>query len=81
MAAPPEILARTEPHMSLTQGALIVAALKRRPHTYVQMHGLAVSTAPQKRVAEWLGRHPEWALEKGKNVFGRVTWRIVRADS
>jgi hypothetical protein len=62
-----------------THGAVIAAELKRRALTYGDMHALGVSTSPQKRVAEWLERHPEWKLDKPKNRRGLVTWRIVRA--
>jgi hypothetical protein len=65
-----------------TQGACIVAALKRRPHTYLEMHDLGLSTSPQKRVAEFLSLHPELRLQKGKRAYGSqelVTWRVVKA--
>ena len=65
-----------------TQGACIVAHLQRHACTYAQMHALGVSTSPQKRVAEYLDRHPELDLVKGKRKCGcneLVTWRVVKA--
>jgi hypothetical protein len=66
-----------------TQGRRIVEALKRRPMTYAEMHGLGLSTSPQKRVAETLRLMPDWMLTKGtKRVGGRelTTWRVVRVN-
>ena len=65
-----------------TQGACIVAALRNRAMTYGDMHALGVSTSPQKRVVEYLDRHPEFELHKGqRTVNGQklVTWRVKRA--
>jgi hypothetical protein len=65
-----------------TQGACIVAALKRKPHTYMEMHDLGLSTSPQKRVVEFLQFHPELKLQKGKRAYGAqelVTWKVVKA--
>ena len=65
-----------------TQGACIVAALRQKAHTYAEMHRLGVSTSPQKRVAEYLGFHPELTLVKGKRACGCnefVTWRVVKS--
>ena len=62
-----------------TQGACIVAHLQRHACTYAQMHALGVSTSPQKRVAEYLDRHPELKLIKGWRTAGDkvlVTWRV-----
>ena len=66
-----------------TQGACIVAALRRKPHTYGDMHALGLSTSPQKRVVEWLDLHPGYVLDKGKrSVNGQelVTWRVRKAQ-
>lgn len=60
-----------------TQGRLLIAALKRRPHTYMDMLMHGVSCSPWKRVSESL-RHGE-ALVKGKNARGLTTWRVVAA--
>lgn len=65
-----------------TQGACLVGALRRKPHTYGDMHALGLSTSPQKRVAEYLALHPEFVLHKGKRTVGcreLVTWRVVKA--
>jgi len=65
-----------------TQGACIVAALRKKAHTYAEMHRLGISTSPQKRVAEYLDFHPELKLVKGKKACGcneLVTWRVVKA--
>ena len=69
-----------------TQGALIVEALKARPHTHMEMLGLGVSTCPWKRVSEWFDAHnfpPRWKLQKGRKYLGEgryvTTWRVVRA--
>ena len=67
-----------------TQGACIVAALKRKPHTYGDMHALGLSTSPQKRVVEFLDQHPELQLDKGKrSVNGQelVTWRVKKVQA
>jgi hypothetical protein len=61
-----------------TQGACLVAALKRRPMTYAQMHALGLSTSPQKRVMEWLRLHDGWRLDKPKRHDGLVQWRVVK---
>ena len=63
-----------------TQGAQLVAALKRQPHTYMQMLRLGLSTSPWKRVAETLDMRPDLTLVKGKRKGdGLVTWRVVKA--
>lgn len=69
-----------------TQGALIAEALKRKPHTYMEMLKLGVSTCPWKRVDEWLCRGDvaeKWRLKRASKWLGGnryvTTWRIVRA--
>jgi hypothetical protein len=60
----------------MTQGRRIIAHLKRRPMTYMQMLMLGISTCPQKRVTETL-REDEH-LFKRKNARGLTTWFITR---
>lgn len=60
-----------------TQGRLLIAALKRRPHTYLDMLKHGVSTSPWKRVQECL--HPHEEVVKGRNAHGLTTWRVVSA--
>lgn len=66
-----------------TQGALLAECLKKRRHTYAQMHAHGVSTCPQKRVVDWLKLNPAWKLDKSKvAVKGHpkplIAWRIVK---
>jgi len=60
-----------------TQGRVLIAALKRRPHTYMQMLAYGLSCSPWKRVLESL--RPEEQLVKLPNGKGLTTWRVVRA--
>ena len=62
--------------MNATQGMRLVRALKRKPHTYLDMLMLGISTSPQKRVVEALRRLPDHQLVKGMRG-GLVTWKIV----
>jgi hypothetical protein len=64
------------PNKYATQGRLLIAALKLRPHTYMQMLAHGVSTSPWCRVRECL-RHDE-RLVKGERK-GLTTWRVVKA--
>ena len=57
-----------------TQGRLLIARLKRKPHTYLDMLGYGISTSPWKRVKECL-RFPEY-VEQATNKRGLVTWRV-----
>lgn len=61
----------------LTQGQRLIRALRRRPHTYMDMLRLGISVSPWKRVVEQLG--PEDRLIKQPDGKGRTTWRVVRA--
>jgi hypothetical protein len=67
--------------MKQTQGRRLIAALKRKPHTYLEMQMLGISTSPQKRVTESLAEHEQ--IVKGKRwIAGRrylTTWRVVAA--
>lgn len=60
----------------MTQGRKLIAHLKRRPMTYMQMLMLGISTCPQKRVWECL-QQGEY-LHKRKNARGLVEWYITR---
>jgi hypothetical protein len=60
-----------------TQGRLLIAALKRKPHTYMDMLRHGISVSPWKRIAESLG--PTEALVKEKNRRGLTTWRVIAA--
>ena len=59
-----------------TQGRLLIAELKRRPHTYMEMLGHGVSTSPWRRIQESL--RDDEALVKGTRR-GLTTWRVVAA--
>ncbi len=61
----------------MTQGRKLIKALKKRPHTYLQMLSYGISTSPWKRVQESL--LPEERLIKSTRGDGLTTWRVVRA--
>lgn len=54
----------------MTQGQRLLAALRRKPHTYMQMQMLGISTSPQKRLAESLHY-----LKEGERIVRRVNGR------
>lgn len=62
--------------MKQTQGRQLIAHLKRRPMTYLEMLMLGISVAPWMRVRESLreGEH----LYKRKNDRGLTTWFVTR---
>lgn len=61
-----------------TQGKVLVQALKRRPHTYMEMMRYGVSVCPWKRIQEALRVHyPGHQIAKGRNRQGLITWRVV----
>jgi hypothetical protein len=60
--------------MKNTQGRRIIARLKRKPMTYLEMNMLGISVSPQKRVMESL-RGGERVI-KGVDKRGRTTWRV-----
>ena len=67
-----------------TQGSILVEALKKRPHTYMEMLDYGLSIAPWKRVAETLRHRSDLKLVKGERRIGSVrlvTWRVVQVDS
>ena len=59
-----------------TQGRRLIAALKRRAHTYREMLQACESTAPWKRIEESLKPHEQ--VVKGKRG-DLVTWRVIAA--
>ena len=58
-----------------TQGRLLIAELRRRPHTYLEMLKHGVSTSPWKRVVESLTEREQ--LIKATDKRGLTTWRVV----
>lgn len=58
-----------------TQARLLIAELKKKPHTYMQMLRHGVSTSPWRRVTE--GLRPDERLIRAKNAKGLTTWRVV----
>jgi hypothetical protein len=60
-----------------TQGRLLIAALKRRPHTYMDMLKHGISCSPWKRIAESL--RSEECIVKRMDGQGRTTWRVIQA--
>jgi len=64
--------------MRKTQGRTIIAAIRRKPMTYMEMVQISGSLSPQKRVMESLGLGEE--LVKSTRRVGMrhlVTWRVV----
>jgi hypothetical protein len=60
--------------MKATQGRRLIAALKRKPHTYLEMQMLGISTSPQKRIKESL-QFPEYVF-KSYSKRGLITWQV-----
>ena len=67
--------------MKQTQGRRLIAHLKRKPHTYLEMLRYGVSVAPWMRVRESL--RPGEQIVKGKRWTGGkrylTTWRVVNS--
>ena len=57
-----------------TQGRRLIALLKRKPMTYMQMLSTGISTAPWKRVVETIG--PKEELIKATNRDGLTVWYV-----
>jgi hypothetical protein len=57
-----------------TQGRRLIAALKRKAHTYLEMNLLCISISPHRRIAECL-RDDEQVIKGERN--GCTTWRVV----
>lgn len=67
-----------------TQGRCLIEALKRKPHTYMEMLAHGVSTAPWKRVAESLAedeqiRKSTRAVYVNGEVRHLTTWSVKKA--
>lgn len=60
-----------------SQGRRLIALLKRRGMTYMEMLSTGISTSPWKRVDEALS--PSEVVKKTKNARGLVVWRVVSA--
>ena len=60
-----------------TQGRCLIAALKRKPHTYLEMLKYGISTSPWKRISECL--HDTEAIVKRKGKDGLLRWRVISA--
>ena len=67
----------------MTQGEQLAELCKRKPRTYMEMYASLISTAPHKRLAEYVQRHPEWQIVKGKRYIGPgeylTTWSVKKA--
>ena len=61
----------------MTQGRRLIALLKRRAHTYLEMNLTGISVSPHKRIVETLRDSEQ--LVKGRDKQGRTTWRVVSA--
>lgn len=65
--------------MNRTQGQRLIALLKQRAMTYMEMYQTGISTSPHKRIMETLDLpdYEGWRLMKYR-VKGRpVRWRVV----
>lgn len=60
---------------SKTQGHRLVDALRRRPHTHLEMAMLGITAYPHKRVVEYLSRTPGLVLVK-RERRGLTTWAV-----
>ena len=52
-----------------TQGRRLIAALKRKAHTYLEMNLLCISISPHRRIAECL-RDGQWGRRRPSTVPG-----------
>lgn len=52
----------------MTQGRNLIEQLKRKPHTYLEMNMLCISTSPHRRILEAL--RPTERLVKSKRHMG-----------
>jgi len=59
-----------------TQGRMLIALLRKKPHTYLEMLRYGISTSPWKRVKEALGVDEQ--ISKAPNRQGLITWRVVK---
>lgn len=60
-----------------TQGRALIAELKRRPHTYMDMLRHGISISPWKRIKECLAENEQ--VVKAQDAKGRTTWRVTKA--
>jgi hypothetical protein len=58
-----------------THGRQLIAHLKRKPHTYLEMLRYGISVAPWMRVLESL--RPDEQIKKGRDSRNRITWKVV----
>ena len=63
--------------MKQSQGQRLVALLKRRAYTCMQLQMLGISTAWWKRVAETLKHMPDHHLYSVKGRDGLMRYRVV----
>lgn len=59
----------------MTQGRRLIAHLRRKPHTYMDMLRYGLSVCPWRRVQESL--KADERLVKSKNQRGLTTWRVI----
>lgn len=57
-----------------TQGRLVIDALKKKPHTYLEMIQLGCGLSPWKRVKECLAFDEEVIVTEGTD--GLVRWSV-----
>ena len=65
-----------------THGSRIVAQMRRRALTYMEMLDLCISTCPWRRVTEYLHSQPGFALVKTKKTWrGQelTAWKVIKA--
>ena len=60
-----------------TQGRVLIEALKKRPHTYLDMLDYGISTSPWRRIKESL--HCGEQLWKTYDRNGRIMWQVRKA--
>lgn len=63
----------------MTQGRQLIALLKRKGYTTMELLKTGISTAPWKRIAESL--KPDEALIKAKNARGLHVYRVRSVDA
>ena len=59
-----------------SQGEIVLAALRRRPHTYLEMIQLRAGLSPWKRAAEKLN-YGEEKIVRAENAAGLMTWKVI----
>jgi hypothetical protein len=69
----------------MTQGRQLIAALRRKPHTYGEMMQVLMwqSTSPWKRAVEAL-KEDEQIVKGKRHIIGSrylTTWRVVKATA